>query len=178
MNPIKIYRCTKELLYTICLASWNSCDNYQTNFATFKALYTPAFITAAIQKVKDAQALPDSRQVIAARRAARINLIEACDAVKANWQTLKAYITQAYSKDMAPAMLEGAGASLYKKVSGDNWSAARSLIDAANSFMTQNLDALTDNANMPVTFPALFQSAGDNFVNLSATYFEIIMQRR
>lgn len=160
-------------MYTICLACWNSCNNYQTDFATFKALYTPAFIAAAIQKVKDAQALPDSRQVIAARSAARLNLIEAADAVKINWQVLKAYITQAYSKEVAPAMLEGAGASLYKKVSADNWSAVRSLINAANSFIAQNLSTLTDNANMPETFPGVFQSAGENFVDLSITYFDI-----
>ncbi len=46
-------------------------------------------------------------------------------------------------------------------------------IDAANSFITQNLNDLTDNANMPETFPGVFQSAGENFVNLSITYFEI-----
>ncbi len=173
MNPIKIYGCTKELLYTICLACWNSCSNYQTVFAAFKALYTPEFIADALQNVKDAQALPDSRQAIAARAAARINLIEAADAVKVNWQKLKAYITQAYSKEVAPAMLEGAGASLYKKVSGDNWSAIRSLIDAANSFMSQNLSALTDNENMPASFPEVFQSAGGDFLELSVTYFNI-----
>ena len=65
-----------------------------------------------------------------------------------------------------------AGASLYKKVSGENWSAIRSLIEAANSFISQNLPALTDNANMPATFPALFQSVGENFVELSVIYFD------
>jgi hypothetical protein len=173
MNPIKIYGCTKELLYTICLACWNSCSNYQSNFAAFKALYTPVFITDAIARVQDARALPDSRQVITARAAARIKLIEAAADVKVNWQMLKAYITQAYSKEMAPAMLEGAGASLYKKASGDHWSSIRSLIDAANSFITQNLAALTENENMPETFPAVFQSAGENFVDLSVTFFRI-----
>ncbi len=173
MNSSTIYRCTKELLYTTSLACWNSCSNYQTDFASFKALYTPEYIADAIQRVNDAQDLPDSRQAIAARAAARVNLIEACDAVKVNWQMLKAYIIQAYSKEVAPAMLEGAGASLYKKVSGDNWSAVRSLIEAANNFISQNLSALTDNENMPGTFPGVFQSAGENFVELSVTYFAI-----
>ena len=173
MKLSKNYGCTKELLYTVSLACWNSCSHYQTDFAGFKALYTPEFIADAIQKVKEAQAIPDSRQAIAARAAARVNLIETGGTVKVNWQALKAYITQAYSKEMAPAMLEGAGASLYKKVSGDNWSAIRSLIDAANNFMTQNLNTLTDNANMPATFPAVFQTSGENFVNLSVTYFDV-----
>ena len=173
MKPKKIYSCTQELLYTISTACWNSCSNYQTDFAAFKALYTPAFIAAAIQQVKDAQALPDSRQAIATRRAARLDLIEASDAVKNNWQMLKVYITQAYSKEAAPAMLEGAGASLYRKASANNWSAVRSLIDAANSFIAQNLSTLTDDANMPETFPAIFQTDGDDFVNRSATYFDI-----
>lgn len=173
MKPSQIYGCTKELLYTICLACWNSCSNYQTDFAAFKALYTPEFIADAIQSVNNAQALPDSRQAIAARSAARFNLIDACTAVKTNWQALKAYITQAFPKEVVPYMLEGAGASLYKKVSSDNWSAARSLIDAANNFITQNLSTLTDNENMPVTFPATFQTAGENFVELSVIYFNI-----
>ena len=173
MKPTKNYSCTKELLYTTSLAIWNNCSNYQTDFAGFKARYTPDFIADAIQKVKDAQALPDSRQAIAARSAARINLIAACDTVKLYWQMLKSYITEAYSKEVAPAMLEGAGASLYKKVSGDNWSSARSLIDAANNFISQNLEALTANANMPETFPALFANSGENFNNLSVVYFDI-----
>ncbi len=173
MNPKKMYNCTKELLYTICLASWNSCSNYQSNFAAFKALYTPEFIAAAIQAVKDAQAMTDSRQLIAVRRAARVALAESANDVLVNWQMLKAYILQAYSKDVAPAMLEGAGAPLYKKAAGNNWSAARSLIDAANSFISENLDALTANDNMPAGFPVTFNEAGVNFINLSVTFFEI-----
>src|SRR5665213_826914 len=91
---------------------------------------------------------------------------------------LKAYILQAYAKDVAPAMLEGAGASLYLKASGNNWSAVRSLIDAANSFISANLGALTADGNMPETFPAAFSEAGASFVNLSVTFFEIDNEKK
>jgi hypothetical protein len=173
MNEVKNYNCTKELLYTISRGCWNSCNDYQTDFAAFKALYTPEYIASAIQAVNDARALPDSRQAVADRRAARVALADAAYDVKLKWQTLKAYIMQAYPKNVAPAMLEGAGASLYKKAGDNNWSTVRSLIDAANTFMANNLDALTADGNMPVGFPVTFSEAGISFINLSVTFFEM-----
>src|SRR6185312_14696654 len=109
MITTKIYSCTKKLLYSICRTCWNSCSNYLTDFSNFKAFYTPQFVTGQLQAITDAEALPDSKQIIVARRNARVNLIAAADIVKTNWQNLKMYITKAYSKDLAPGMLDAAG---------------------------------------------------------------------
>jgi hypothetical protein len=172
MKSTKIYSCTKKLLYSICTTCWNSCSNYVTDFTSFKAFYTPQFISTQLQAIEDAKALPDSRQIIAARRNARVNLIAAADIVKSNWQNLKVYITKAYSKDLAPAMLDAAGADLYRKVSANNWGAITALIDAANTVIADNLADLTANNNMPETFQATFQTAGENCIGLATTFFE------
>ena len=173
MQLKKFFSCTKELLYTVCTACWNNCSNNLTAFTNFKALYTPQYVTDALQAVQDAQALPDSVAAIAARKAARVQLIQASDGVKACFQALKMYIAQAYTKDMVPSMLDAAGFRFYKKASANNWSAFRSLIDAANNFITANLDQLTANNNMPATFPAAFQSAGAGFVEQSTIFFAV-----
>ena len=151
-----VFSYTKELLYTVCTVCWNNCSINLPEFKNFKALYTPQFVTDALQGVQDAQALPDSVAAIAARKAARVQLIQASDGVKACFQALKMYIAQAYTKDMVPSMLDAAGFRFNKNASANNWSAFRSFINAANNFITANLDQLTANNNMPATFPAAF----------------------
>ena len=172
MKTNKIYSCTKKLLYSICTTCWNSCSSYLTDFTNFKAFYTSQFVTDQLQAITVAEALPDSRQIIAARRNARVNLIASAGIVKSNWQNLKVYITKAYSKDLAPGMLDAAGADLYKKVSSNNWGALTALINAANTVIADNLADLTANNNMPATFQATFQTAGDNCIQLATIFFE------
>jgi hypothetical protein len=169
----KLYSTSQELLYTICLAGWNLCSQYLTNFANLKAFYTAAFITDAVQAVTNAKQLTPSRQNIGARKEARINLLNATKVVLDNWQLLKVYITKAFAKDMVETKLEVAGASLYRKAFAGNWSAVRDLIDTANAFIADNLTALTDNENMPPQFQAAFQTDGDSCIALSVTFFDL-----
>jgi hypothetical protein len=169
----KMYSTSQELLYTICLAGWNLCSQYLTNFAELKAFYTGAFIADAVQDVEAAKQLTPSRQSIGARKEARINLLNATKAVLNNWQLLKVYITRAFPNDMVQTKLEVAGASLFKKASLVNWSAVRDLIDTANAFIADNLTALTNNENMPPQFQATFQTDGDSCIALSVIFFDL-----
>src|SRR6185312_3262071 len=77
---------------------------------------------------------------------------------------------RAFAEDMVQAKLEAAGSALYPKASIDNWTGVRSLIDMANTFITNNLDELIANDNMPADFKSTFKANGDNCIALSALY--------
>ncbi len=177
-KALQKYSTSQEILYTICIAAWNLCSGFLTRFANLKAYYTADFIAASIQAVNDAKAMPSTVQTITDRKAARISLVAATKEVQANWQLLKVYITKAYDKSMVATRLEAAGNTFYNKASVDNWSGVRSLIDAANTFIDANLADLMANENMPATFQATFQEAGENCMNLSNNFFELNMGKQ
>ena len=171
------YPTPQEILYSVCLAAWNLCGASLQRFTDLKAFYTAAFVTDALQAVQDAKALPQSRETLAARKEARINLSNATRQVQANWQLLKVYITKAFAPDMAKTKLEAAGASLYNKASVDNWSGVRMLIEAANTFIANNLADLTANQNMPANFQATFLADGNACIDLSVTFARLNMEK-
>jgi hypothetical protein len=104
--------------------------------------------------------------------------VNATKQVQANWQLLKLYITKAFAADMVQAKLEAAGASFYPKTSVDNWSAVRSLIDTANSFIMANLNDLLANNNMPADFKTKFQTDGDDCIGLSVTFAQVNIEKQ
>ena len=171
------YSTPQEILYSVCTAAWNLCSQHLQKFTDLKAYYTAAFITGKLAAVEAARQLPEIRQTLAARKIARINLINATRQVQDNWQLLKVYITKAFEKDMVKAKLEEAGASLYSRASVDSWSAVRSLIDTANTFIAANLTALTSDDNMPATFQATFLADGNNCIECSTTFAQANMSK-
>lgn len=174
----KLFDCSQEVLYLVCMAGWNLCTQFLANFTAFRAVYTPAFIADAIQAVQDAKVLIPSRTTVGYRKLSRIECVNTAKLVQSNWQKLKAYISNAFPKDQVKARLEVAGASLYKKVTVDNWSAAHSLIDAANTFIANNLDTLIANGNMPAGFQAAFQADGDSFITASTIFYQVNMEKK
>jgi len=177
-SKLRVYSTAEEILYTICLAAWNLCTEYLAQFAALKAIYTEAYIAAAIQEVEDAKKLPQLFQIVADRQEARIALVNATKQVQANWQLLKVYITAAFDADVVKTKLEAAGASLYTKASVRNWSAVRNLIETANTFITNNLDELTANQNMPASFPVTFNEDGISCINASVLFFNLSTQKQ
>lgn len=166
----KGYNIPQEILYTVCLAAWNLCGSNLQKFACLKAYYTEAFIAEAVQAVEAAKELPDLRQTSAARKEARINLVNAARQVMDNWQLLKLYIKKAFEKNMVEIKMQAAGESLYKRATLHNWSAIHSLVETANTFIANNLDALTANENMPAHFQTTFKSCGESCIALSSRF--------
>ena len=176
MKSIKnLYSIPQEILYFVCFAAWKLCSDNLSKFSALKAIYTEAFVTAAVQVVQDARDLPTSRRAIIAKKKARINLITSTRQVRKNWQVLKVYITNAFEEKFVRNALEAAGSEWYGKASFDNWSAVRSLIDAANQFIASNLTELTANGNMPADFQTIFQTDGIACIDLSVVYAEASM---
>lgn len=173
----KTYSIPQEILYTVCFAAWNLCSQNLLKFSAFKAFYTKAFISGAIKSVQAAKQLPEALQTIAERKEARINLISATRQVRSNWQVLKVYIIKAFEESLVKTKLDAAGAALYAKASVDNWSAVRSLIDTANTFIAGNLDELTANGNMPADFQTTFKDSGDVCIDLSVIYAKVNMEK-
>lgn len=147
------------------------------SFTALKAFYTEALVASALEAVKAARQLPESLTTISARKEARINLIKATRKVMANWQVLKVYITKAFDEKLVKTKLQAAGASLYPRASFDNWMAVRSLIDAANIFIANNIDALTANENMPAEYLDTFKTAGDNCIGAYTIFSHINMEK-
>lgn len=168
----------QEILYTVCQAAWKLCSQNLEKFTNLKSFYTEVFVADAKQKVQDAKNLPDIIQTTEARKEARINLMVSTRQVLANWQVLKVYITKAYDQAKVKGKLDAAGAALYKKALAGNWSAVRGLIEAANTFIVNNLEALTANGNMPASFQASFKAEGDNCIALSVVYSDVSMEKR
>jgi hypothetical protein len=173
----RAYTIPEEILYTVCIAAWNLCRQHLSKFTSLKAYYTQAFITNALGAVQAAKQLSEIRQSIAVRKEARINLINATRQVRNNWQVLKVYIIRAFEASMVKTKLDAAGASLYARASMDNWSAIRSLIDTANTFIAGNLDELTANGNMPTDFQTTFKASGDACIDLSVIYSKANMEK-
>jgi hypothetical protein len=177
-NEKRNYGIPQEILYTICVAAWNTCKQYLPQFTALKAFYTEAFVTSAQQAVQDAKQLPSTTQTIAFCKMSRINLSASTRQVLSNWQVLKGYITKAFDENIAKTMLQAAGGAFYPKASVDNWSAVRNLIDEANIFITNHLGELTANDNMPADFQASFKAAGDECIALSTVYAEASREKQ
>lgn len=173
----KNYSTPQEILYTVCIAAWNLCSQNLLKFSALKAFYTDAFIANAVLEVQNAKQLPESLETISAKKEARINLAISTRQVLANWQVLKVYITRAFDENIVKTKLQSAGAALYIKASLDNWSAVRSLIDTANTFIANNLDSLTANENMPADFQTTFSAKGESCIALSVIYSHINMEK-
>jgi hypothetical protein len=167
----RMYGIPQVILYPICVAAWNLCSQYLQKFTALKAFYTEAFVTDALQAVQDAKQLPTSTQTVAFCKAARINLSAATRQVLANWKVLKGYIIIAFDENIVKSMLEAAGSAYYPKASVDNWGAVTNLIDEANVFITNHLEELTANNNMPPEFQTTFKTVSDNCIELSSIYF-------
>ena len=176
MKIKNIFSCPQEILYTIAIMGWTFCRQFIKDFNMFKSKYTDAFIDAAIARVDTAKAMVTNRQRSALAKEARIALETSTATNLAHWQTLKRYIADAYPKSLVKAKLAAAGAALYPKASVDNWSAVRSLLEAANTFILDNFTALTANDNMPALFKDTFNNASQQCYILSAAYFDTDVQ--
>jgi len=174
----KKYNIPQEILYSVCLSSWELCKENLDKFAECKAYYTETFIDEAIASVREARELPGILHNRAKSKEVHIDLQLAARQVMDNWQLLKLYINKAFGKDMAAIKLEAAGASIYTRAALYNWSAVRSLADVAGTFIRNNKEALTKANNMPEEFQTRFVADGDKFIGLSMAFGSITMENQ
>jgi len=173
----KKYDTSQEIFYKVCETGWNLCNRYLSDFAEFKPLYTSAYISNAKQALKNAEELTSDVDTLHNIKEIRIEMAKAARQVQHNWQTLKRYITEAYTGELLEIKLRAAGSSFYKKASLDNWNSLQQLIHTTQNFMNAKFDTLTANQNMPHAFPSKFTDAADHFLQTGKAFFEAKLNR-
>jgi hypothetical protein len=168
----RAYSCPMPVLYSLNRTAWNLCHENLADFAILKAKYTEQYIADALTAVDDAEKMKNLQNRDAGQKKNRIELGESAKQVCFNWQLLKRYMADAFAPSVQQAELQAAGAGYYFNAAAKNWTAVKSLILAANSFMHDNGSALTANDNMPASFVAKFRADGDRFIQLDTKRME------
>ncbi len=167
-----LYSCSQSELYTICELGWNSCNQHITQFADLKAKYTTQYIADRLAEIQAAEILPDEQARNSVPEQYRIQLEQATKTVLESYQRLKRYIAEAYPPELQKPQLEAAGQLYYTAAANNNWDKVKLLLISANNYLTNNLNDLTANLNMPATFPATFATQATNFNTLHIKFLD------
>lgn len=166
------YPCSQSELYTACELGWNSCTQQLPLFADFKAKYTAQYITDRLTEIQAAENLPDEQVRNAIPEQYRIQLEQAAQSVLSLYQRLKRYIAEAYPPELQKPQLEAAGQLYYNAAANNNWDKVKLLLISANNYLTNHLNDLTANQNMPATFPATFATQSSTFNTLHIKFLD------
>jgi len=142
-----------DLIRLLPLGWQNYLDN-QPRFANYKKSYTPAVATGALQRLADAQKLPDLDARTANPELTRTELVEQAREFLEVWQWLEGYIETAYPGEAYKPMRVAAGYRSYDAAAGYDWGAMVKLMDAAKQFVTLHDDELQAKGDMPDDFVA------------------------
>jgi hypothetical protein len=164
------YNCTQQQLYAIGRAAWQNCNDRIADFTAFKAKYTALFITAKINAINDAEALPDDEQRKAVASLLREQLSVKAAECRDSWQRLKLYIEEAYPENEQQIQLNAAGAAHYDGAGKENWDSVKRLMLDGDAFITANTVALSAADNMPAGFPVAFATVKSEFETLYSNF--------
>lgn len=165
-----LYHCQQKELYSIAELGWKLCLKNEVRFAGFKGKYTTAFISNQIAAVKAARELPDVQARGEVSETLYGKLFKKNIAVLQLWQALKLYISDAFEARLYKTCFESAGIKYYKKAKKGDWDNTEGLISSAVNFITNHQAELESGDNMPATFPALFQAAQIEFLDLHTDF--------
>jgi hypothetical protein len=170
----RAYTCPIPVLYTVTRTAWGLCRENVAAFAVLKPKYTEQYIADALTAIDDAEKMKNSGSRDASEKKARIELEESATQVCINWQLLKRYMADAFAPSMQQAELQAAGSAYYPNAAKKNWTAVKGLILVSNSFIHDNLAALTANDNMPALFAAKFRVDGDHFMQVATKRMDTV----
>ncbi len=172
-TPKKRYACSQEVLIIICILAYGRCRELLAKFSRFKSKYTDSYLDDALKKVNDAKKIEVVSKRNATKKESRTDLVAAAKLCRQNFNKLKRFISDAFPKAVINDKFQAAGASFYKKAAKNNWSAQSSLINAAITFIEDNLVELNANGNMPADFETTFKEDGKACTDLITKYFGI-----
>ncbi len=159
-----LFSCSQPLMYQTARTMWINCKEFIIQMGGFKSFYTVDYCDARIAEIDAAEAMKSEAARALQHESVRFDLVTLADDVRGNWQALKQYISSVYKeKELREMNWRAAGWSSYDRASDDNWTSVQSLISEGKKYIEENLDTLTENNNMPVTFPATFIAAGSAF---------------
>ncbi|MBL7766667.1 MAG: carboxypeptidase regulatory-like domain-containing protein [Chitinophagaceae bacterium] len=166
------YHCPQEDLYTIVYLGWKSCRKKLSAFTDFKPIYTDAYIDEKLAQADAAEKMPSEQERDGKISSIRLHLINANRTCLNNFQSLKRYIETAYTPEFAEPEYTIIGQDLYLKASRNNWDTTKNIMTKCSTYIAQNVVKLSENLNMPSTFPAKFESDLANFNTLHHDFLE------
>ncbi len=161
-NQKKVFNCPQLLLYIIAEMGWGFCLQLLTRFSAYKAIYTPALIKEAQDKIataKEIAAVTKRNEMITI---ARNDLVEKTKIVRKNFRDLQGYIKTAFKGPNFAVKNKAAGSDYYGGASEDNWESLHHLLSMSSGFINDNKKDLEINNNMPVGFTDPFLKANDD----------------
>jgi hypothetical protein len=166
------YKCGQQELYAIARTGWNSCFANLPTFSGFKTKYTPAFISARLAEIDQAEDMPDEEQREELSRTLRVQLSNKATEVMGKWQTLKRYIIDGFPEDEREIKFDAAGQAHYRKAGQEDWSSVQRLVVDGNTFIQDNKEVLITNGSMPQTFTSDFATTKAEYSTLYQRYLD------
>lgn len=166
------YNCTQAELYKACRIIWLLCQEYLTEFADYKSIYTAAFIAENLALINAVKALPDHEERMAPVKDSRKDLVaERLDASDF-YKLLIGYCTTAFSDDAAlrSDMIDEAGKSYYDKVGGGSWTEISGLLTAMIPFVRNKKAVLMAKGHMPESFLTRLENKQTSFIAAQALW--------
>ncbi|MBL0309094.1 MAG: carboxypeptidase regulatory-like domain-containing protein [Bacteroidetes bacterium] len=155
--PQAEYNCTQAEFYEICTILLANYRANQAALQAFKGKYTPTWGDDFEAAITAAQALPSDEERGELSETLRLEMIPLNKTCCNNWQDLKRYIAEAFSKDIQKPKLEAAGSLYYEKAADFNWEQAKAMHLDAMQFMTDHSAELDmGGLNMPAGFPGQY----------------------
>jgi hypothetical protein len=159
------YDSTQQELYSIADTMYASLEK-PSNLAAFEAKkpgkYTPAFILGLKAKKTAAFNLPDDDQRNSIFETLRVELTGLNAICCQNFQDLKGYIHDGFSKDQWKIKYDEAGMTVYESASHNNWENTTALNKKMNDFILLYPTQLTTGF-MPDTFATQVSHDKDKF---------------
>ncbi|MBL7764970.1 MAG: carboxypeptidase regulatory-like domain-containing protein [Chitinophagaceae bacterium] len=166
------YNCPQQDLYTIVYMGWKSCRKKLSAFTDFKPVYTDAYIDEKIAQADAAEKMPSEQERDGKISSLRLHLLDANQICLTNFQSLKRYIDTAFTPKYAGPEYATIGNELYSKALHKNWDTTKSIMTKCSTYIAQNVVKLSENLNMPPSFPAKFESDLANFNTLHHDFLE------
>lgn len=160
------YNCSQSELYSICRLGWKSCEQHLNDFADFKARYSYQYIQDRLAEISNTENLADDQARGAISERLRTQLIEKADECTAAFQKLKRYIEDAYPSNQQKAQFDAAGQQYYTRATAYNWDSVASLNASVTRFVSDYLNDLTANLNMPLSFQSKVDNLRTEFTQL------------
>lgn len=149
------YNFKQSELYTIArlILSFLTEVTILNRFTAFKGKYTPAWVTARLLQVDDAEDLPDEEARNAVHESARIQLLQMVDKALLSFRALERYIIEVVSPELQKPNIEAAGGTKYASAADSDFDACQQMLNSAVNYVSANeILLLNAGLNMPPSF--------------------------
>ena len=166
------YNCGQAELYKACRIVWLLCQEYLTEFADYKSIYTAAFIAENLALINTVKAMPDHEERMKPVKASQQDLVAERQDASDFYRLLFGYCTTAFKDDISlrDSMYEEAGKSYFDKVAGGSWKEISGLLTAMVPFVQNRKEVLMTKGFMPASFLTRLEAKQASFKAAEQTW--------